>query len=163
MFLLITGLSYSAVHSIIPEDKQSAILIIQGQDLDAVRMYDSMNVEEVLESNILKKKIEYFAPTNFQTLFTLICNKSILTPELASCTFKIFNVFIGHQYPLIRKDPNWFMLGVGDRAYLRKLIKPFNMNDDGEIFRSESNEFRILVVKDIYDSPISFTMEYKKL
>ena len=160
--LMFSAASHGAIKSFVAQDEEMATLIIQGQDADASTLYRHMQVDEFEDSGVLKKKIEFNSPYSFQPIFILGCQKSIRSEKQASCTFKVFKNRIDHATPLIRKNPDWFLIGINDRIIAKKLAKLFHSSSEGDVFRSENNEFRIWKTFDSRDDLVSFTVEFSE-
>lgn len=157
----LSSLAYAKVDSLIPADERQAIIMIQGQDEDALNLYNSMNVPvEVSDTNWIKQ-YQYISSFTGNVIFNLRCLKSKRVAGLASCTLKVFNELIYQTGPTISKELKLVMVGVIDEYDAKKIATNFNIDSNQEIYRSKDNELKISVTKNQRGSVSFFGLSYK--
>lgn len=155
-FLLLLSVYVKAeVGAFFPENQ--ATLLIQGQNNDASKLYDAMNVIPSTDNNVLTKHIGYEV-TYANPAFDLTCSESQLTKS-ASCTLKFFS-----SGAVIMKEQKAVLMGINDRFDAPNIAKLFNetSNDSyrAEVFLSQDGKLRIWKTFNSFGEIVSFTMSY---
>lgn len=82
------SLSFAATKGFFNNPNQVAI-IIQGRDMDAPRLFDSLNVSQEQTPSGFKKNLTFTSLTNEKTL-NITCYKSKNVENFGSCTVEFF-------------------------------------------------------------------------
>lgn len=154
--LLISIHSFAAIQGLFGADK--GIVIIQGQDLDAKRLYDSMNVEAVEDGNKLKKHIAHMT-MYAEDVFDLTCNASKLNETLVSCTLKVSP----SSQSIVNKDKRYLLVGINDQYDAKEVAQGFNHTGgtyQGEVFQSDDTRLHIWKTYDSQGDVVSFTIDF---
>lgn len=135
--------AYAIAYAIIAKTNAKAHIILQGQDDDAKRIYDSLSVQPVPINSMNTKRI---ASTSGD--FQLVCNSSIVTNQ-ASCAVTVFaglNAFISYEKRQVK-----FLLNGLDAEKLSAL---FPIAKDDYIFESRDSHFLLKAEQSVFE--ISF-------
>jgi hypothetical protein len=136
---------------------ENATLIIQGNDSDAISLFNSMNVEPANNGSILSKHISF--ETMFaRPVFDLACKKSQSAGN-ASCTLKFFS-----PEAVINKSQKSVLMGINDQLEAPAVAKLFNNKTtspyQAEVFLSVDEKLRIWKTFNSSGDIVSFTISY---
>lgn len=136
---------------------ESAWLFIQGNNTDALNLYEAMNVTPDVTSNNLKKRIA-FQTTPENPIFDLSCDKSPLTED-AACIIKFTPAGTA-----INKDQKTILMGINNRISANKMATLFKQISStpyqGEVFLSEDGKLRIWITFNRDGDVVAFTIKY---
>lgn len=138
----------------------SVRVIVQGNDTDAVSLYDSLTAEPVESNGINEKKYELKASSG-ELIFQVSCRKAI-TSAAASCTV-VFNEWLFHPATSqINSEEKYANLEAVDKFYASEIASNFN-ETNGNVFVSEDHSLRIVVLKDHNDKVNKFIANYQDM
>jgi hypothetical protein len=141
--------------------EHKAIVMVQGEDTDAKRLYDLLKVDAV-ESNGQFRK-EYRLTSGSEILFDVVCSWVPLT-NLSSCSLT-FNAW--RHYPVdisIDNSRNYVLLQTADKFMAEKILKNFvHRQDADEVYTSEDKRLRIWAMRNYLGRPINFAVHYDNI
>jgi len=159
-FCLCAGItSFASTQALFSKDKRNVVVIIQGdrKDLDAINLFNSMNVAMVGEGDMFKKH-DLLSDRTSEQLIDLTCKVSQRIQNLGSCTLIVYS----SPYALIYPDVGHLLFGVNDQSLARRFAKHFNISDAyGQIFRSTNGQLNISAATDAEGQVNSFTVVYR--
>ncbi|MFK8139184.1 MAG: hypothetical protein AB8E15_12560 [Bdellovibrionales bacterium] len=160
--ILISNFAIAETIGVFPSTGTKAKIIIQGNDSDAIRLFDSIQSKPIEENGVLKKtiKVESFRPV-MSTIYEIICAHKLKDADnLTSC-----ELILDSNYSWTTIDPeNEFasLVTYGDLDSFSSYSEFIVPNNSNSIFTSIDNSLKILIERDNTGSPSRFRIEYKK-
>lgn len=136
----------------------SVKIFVQGNDKDAIKLFKSLKMEAVEDNGKLIKHLRVES-TNLKQIFEVICRRSKVSPNAASCTITVDKSYSWNQINI--KEASVTVAPYGDMDNYASYSEFTEPDSKDLIFLSSDSALQISVERDSLGDIFRFRMEYK--
>ncbi len=139
---------------------EKVVVVVQGNDTDAKRLFDALTVQAIEDNNKMTKKYEMTSGAG-ETIFSVLCSLSQLANS-ASCTLTFNRWYAPVSVITENTEPKYVLLESANTYQNENILKNFTPSSQPSdmIYSSENNLLRIWAFKDHLGKATKFAIQY---
>ena len=158
--VLVSSITHAETFGIFSSTGDTVKIIVQGNDKDAIDLFDSLNVETIENDDSFIKTAKVESLSTWEIIYEVKCKKSKLVRNLVSCTVGLDKAYSWTSIDNINKSA--YVVPYGDLDNFASYSK-FNIPEETDlVFQSIDQALTISVERDSSGEIFRFRIDFRQ-